>query len=144
MLATLTTPAGYCFRLVVPGQALGCPSQGFPTATRIYRASLPLAGTHLFPLHGSTHGAKRSGSCQNCSCGRPCDGHRLIQIRELRPLFHHENHLTVFAAIKPQEVAKSPRPLPACIPGRLEWTLHLPPLSCSLLPAYSPSLRQSP
>ena len=26
----------------------------------------------------------------------------------------------------PHEVAKSPRSLPACIPRRLEWTLHLP------------------
>ena len=32
------------------------------------------------------------------------------------------------------EVAKSPRPLQACIPRRLEWTLHSPPLPFSLLP----------
>ena len=40
---------------------------------------------------------------------------------------HHEKHLTILTTIKPLEVAKSPRPLSACIPRRLEWTLHFPP-----------------
>ena len=33
---------------------------------------------------------------------------------------HHENDLTIFSTVKPQKVAKSTRPNPACIPRRLE------------------------
>ena len=40
---------------------------------------------------------------------------------------HHENDLTISTTMKLHEVAKSPRPLSACIPRRLEWTIHFPP-----------------
>ena len=53
----------------------------------------------------------------------------------LASLFTTTKYLTTVSAIKPQEVAKSPRPLPACLPRRLEWALHLPPLPRSQPPA---------
>ena len=54
----------------------------------------------------------------------------------LRLSGHHENYLTILTAVKHLEVATSPRPLPAYIPRRPEWTLHIPPLARSLMPVY--------
>ena len=120
----------------------GLQLKDFPRPQEFSGRHFHLLVTHLFPLYVPTHGAKGGGSLEESPCDRPCDGHGLTQINDLfETRFTTKN---ISPCCRPQEIAKSPRPLPACIIRRFEWTLHLLPLPRSLLPSYSSCLHQSP
>ena len=145
VLATSDTSTGYPFGLWLLVELCDVQLKDFLRPQVFRRNHSHLLGAHLLILYAPSNGASGSEFWCDCSCARSYDGHRLIRTNEpMETLRSPRKSVHLVDGYKAPRRSKSPRPLPACIPRRLERMFDFSSLRRYLLQACSLRFHHSP